>query len=147
MKGRFGFRSFGLRSRGCGSAPGAQPGLRGAQAAGTGRMPAPPLGAGMWPGSHGEGACSAPGLREGQEPLENPALVVNLGRDDAPRHLARKVRVQRALILPEARKAVRVGRRQKPAQELAIPAQHADGDSGTQKGGQGRGTDLHGFAP
>src|SRR5579875_14222 len=81
----------------------------------------------------------------GGEALQDAALVVYLGSDNAAGHLQGKGRIQCALVLAEPRQAVLVGGGQKATQELAVPSQNIYGDLGSQGGCQGRGGDLHRF--
>ena len=79
----------------------------------------------------------------GDEALEDAALVVELGGDDAAGHLEGERGLQGALVLAQPGQAVGVLRGKKSAQKLAAPAEEAHGDAGAQQGRQGLGSDLH----
>jgi hypothetical protein len=77
------------------------------------------------------------------EALEDAALIVELGGDDAAGHLEAERGIQGALVLAQPGQAVGVVGGEKSAQKLAAPTEDAHGYAGAQQGGEGLGSDLH----
>jgi len=81
----------------------------------------------------------------GGEALEDAALVVEFGGDDAAGDVEGEGGFEDALVVAEAGQAVGFGGGEEAAEEAAGPVEEADGDVGAEEGGQGGGGDLDGL--
>jgi hypothetical protein len=69
--------------------------------------------------------------------LEDPALIVELGRDNPSGHLQGKRHFERPLILSQPGQAMSIQGRQESTQEFTVPTEHIHGNGSAKKSRKG----------
>ena len=105
------------------------------------RIPLSPLGARGVREGWGSGTGAG-----GGEALEDAALVVEFGGDDAPGEREDKIWIKGALVLAEAGEAVVVLGGEEAAEEGATPGEELDGNAAAEEFSHGGAGELYGFA-